>query len=88
MYSAVGLVRISLHPVSGTGIQTRNLLIISRLPKPLDQGSHPKPVSVGSLILPMKLSAEDVQMSIKHIWDVKPWRENSIVQRQFKPMMP
>ena len=30
-----------LHPVFSTGIQTHNLLNMSRLPKPLDRGSRP-----------------------------------------------
>ena len=31
----------NVHPVSSTGIQTHNLLIMSLLPKPLCQGSRP-----------------------------------------------
>ena len=33
---------MSVHPVYGAGIQTLDLWNISRLPLPLDQGSHPR----------------------------------------------
>ena len=32
----------NVHPVSGAGIRTHNLLITSLLPEPLDQGSRPR----------------------------------------------
>ena len=31
----------NVHPVTGAGIRTHNLLNMSRIPQPLDQGSRP-----------------------------------------------
>ena len=33
----------NVHSVYGAGIRTYNLLYMSRLPEPLDQGSRPEP---------------------------------------------
>ena len=40
----------NVHPVYGTGIQTHDLLNMSRHPLPLDQGSRPKKKYTTSLL--------------------------------------
>ena len=63
----------NVHPVFWTRIQTNNLLILSLLPQPLDQGSRPRPVlfflsiflSTFSLSVTLGGSGRDIESSEK-----------------------
>ena len=64
----------NVHPVSGTGIRTYNLLDASTLPQPLDQGSH---AGLDSVILysikqPCSIIPCSYAVGIKMCWTWSP----------------